>query len=223
MFPDRWGNMVRGGMLVIGLATLAGPGVTGCGEREEAPAADTTASAPKSEAATVEPVERGKYLVTVGGCGDCHTPLKMGPNGMPEPDMSMMLAGHPEGLKMPPAPKVDMPWMMVGAATATAYAGPWGVSYAINLTPDSVTGLGTWTEDIFINALRSGKHWGASRPIMPPMPWQNLARATDEDLKAMYAYLRSIPPIKNKAPDYEPPAGAPQTPAGAPADSAKPM
>lgn len=151
-------------------------------------------------------VERGKYLVTVMYCNDCHTPFKMGPNG-PEPDMSRMLSGHPEGMKVSPAPKLSGPWMMAGSGTDTAWAGPWGISYTANLTPDQNTGIGIWTEDMFLKAMKTGKHMGTSRPIQPPMPWQWIGKATDEDLKAIFAYLKSIPPIVNHVPDYEPPAG----------------
>jgi hypothetical protein len=95
-------------------------------------------------------VERGGYLVRIMGCHDCHTPMKMGPNG-PEPDMARALTGHPESVVLPPAPGLPPgPWIMVGAATATAYAGPWGVSFAANLTPDKETGLGSWTEEMFV-------------------------------------------------------------------------
>jgi hypothetical protein len=153
-------------------------------------------------------VERGKYLVTISGCNDCHTPWKMGSNGVPEPDMTRMLSGHPEGMKMPPPPAPSGPWLASFAATQTAYAGPWGVSYAINLTPDQNTGIGIWTEEMFLKTLRTGKHFGTSRPIMPPMPWYWIGKATDEDLKAIYAYLRSIPPIVNHVPDYQEPAPA---------------
>ena len=145
-------------------------------------------------------IARGEYLVTITGCHDCHTPLKMGARG-PERDMTRMLSGHPESLKMPPPPVMKGPWAWAGAPTLTAFAGPWGVSYAINLTPDEVTGIGIWNEALFIKTLRTGRHWGTSRPILPPMPWENLAKMTDEDLKAMYAYLRSIPPIRNQVPD----------------------
>lgn len=148
-----------------------------------------------------DPVERGKYLVTVTGCNDCHTPFKMGVNG-PEPDMSLMLSGHPEGMAMPPAPAAQGPWIWAGAATNTAFAGPWGVTYSPNLTPDKETGLGGWTEDQFLRSMRSGKHWGQpdNRPILPPMPWQGYSQMTVDDLKAIYAYLRSIPAIRNLAP-----------------------
>lgn len=205
-------NVVRA-LGVLGAVGLVSVLVVGCGKSDtgESAATDSTgahsgAMAGDMAAGAESPVKRGEYLVTVSGCNDCHTPWKMGENG-PEPDMSRMLSGHPEGMQMP-TPKLEMPWMAAGAATMTAWAGPWGTSYTMNLTPDSVTGIGSWTEDIFIKTLRTGKHWGTSRPIMPPMPWQNLAKMTDDDLKAMFAYLHSIPPIKNKVPDYQPPAGS---------------
>jgi hypothetical protein len=130
--------------------------------------------------------------------------MKMGPNG-PEPDMSVALSGHPQNLVMPPPPKLEAPWGWVAAATNTAFAGPWGISYAINLTPDAETGLGKWQENEFVQAIKTGKHLGVGRPIMPPMPWPAYRNLTDAELRAIYAYLRSIPPIKNKAPDYVPP------------------
>ncbi|HEY0141182.1 MAG TPA: c-type cytochrome [Thermoanaerobaculia bacterium] len=146
-------------------------------------------------------VARGEYLVTIIGCNDCHTPFKMGPNG-PEPDMTRRLSGHPSKLVMPPAPKNgNSPWAWSGAITNTAFAGPWGVSYAANLTPDSVSGLGIWNEALFIKTIRTGRHWGTSRPILPPMPWQAFAQMTDDDLKAIYAYLRSVPAVRNEVPD----------------------
>jgi hypothetical protein len=175
----------------------------GC-QAPEAARAEASVETVEAQAAPVlDPVERGRYLVTVAGCNDCHTPFKMGPNG-PEPDMTRMLAGHPQDLPMPPAPAAQGPWLWAGAATNTAFAGPWGVSYASNLTPEPNTGIGIWTEDLFIKALRTGRHWGQARPILPPMPWQNYSRMTNEDLKAMYAYLRTIPPVANTVPESVP-------------------
>ena len=164
---------------------------------------------PTAEEIQKAKVERGRYLVLVGGCNDCHTPFKMGPNG-PEPDMTRMLSGHPEALTMPPPPALgEGPWLWAGAATNTSFAGPWGVSFAANLTPDENTGLGIWTEETFVKAMRTGKHMGASRPILPPMPWQNVGQLTDGDLKAVYAYLRSIPPVRNHVPEPLPPSWGP--------------
>jgi mono/diheme cytochrome c family protein len=172
-------------------------------EAKAAPAAPTNA----------ERVARGQYLVTIGGCNDCHTPWKLGANGVPEPDMTRMLSGHPESLKVPTPPQGTGPWTISAAGTMTAWAGPWGITYTFNLTPDENTGIGIWTEEMFIKALRTGKHMGTSRQIQPPMPWFNYGKMTEEDLKSLYAYLRSIPPIKNRVPDYVEPKAAAAAPA----------
>jgi hypothetical protein len=166
---------------------------------------DLAVGAARQRTAAESRIERGRYLVSTHGCNDCHTPMKMGAKG-PERDMSRMLSGHPEDMPMPPAPAAKGPWVMMGSATNTAFAGPWGVSYTANLTPDQNTGLGIWTEDMFVRAIRTGKHFGVSRPILPPMPWGAFRKMTDEDLKSIYAYLRTIPPVTNHVPDYEPPA-----------------
>jgi hypothetical protein len=155
---------------------------------------------------------RGEYLVSIAGCHDCHTPWKMGAMG-PEPDMTRPLSGHPAEVIMPPPPDMPMTglWLWAGSATNTAFAGPWGVSYAFNLTPDQNTGLGIWTEDMFVNAIRTGRHMGTARPILPPMPWPVYNNMTDDDLKSVFAYLKSIPAISNRVPDpviVEPPAPA---------------
>src|SRR5215471_5726720 len=158
------------------------------------------------------PVERGKYLTLVGGCNDCHTPKKFGPNG-PEADMTRELSGNPSMDKLPPVPKgVIGPdkWGTVANNHLGAWAGPWGVSFAMNLTPDKATGLGSWTPEMFMNALRTGKHQGTGRPILPPMPWNWYRNMTDDDLKAVFAYLQSLPPINNPIPDPLPPDKIPQ-------------
>ena len=151
-------------------------------------------------------VERGKYLVSVIGCNDCHTPLKMGRQG-PEPDMTRFLSGHPETVRVTPPPAPLGMWLWSATATNTAFAGPWGVSYTANLTPDQNTGLGIWTEDMFVRAIRTGRHMGSAREIAPPMPWPAFRHATDDDLKSIFAYLRTIQPVVNHVPDYQPPAG----------------
>ena len=122
--------------------------------------------------------------------------------------MSRMLSGHPEGAKLPAPPKLSQDWAFVGSGDNTAWAGPWGISYTANLTPDQNTGLGIWDEAMFIKALRDGRHMGDGRPIQPPMPWPWIAKMTDEDLKSVFAYLKSIPPIQNHVPDYQEPMAA---------------
>jgi cytochrome c553 len=168
-------------------------------------AAASTLAAGGSEHATpnvdAKLVARGKELVWSIGCNDCHTPKTMGPNG-PQLDTDRLLSGHREDARLPPPPALPAgPWGIVTSMELTAWSGPWGISYAFNLTPDENTGLGIWTEEMFIKALRTGRHMGASRQILPPMPWEVYGRLPDEDLKAIYAYLRSVPPIKNRVPE----------------------
>ena len=152
-----------------------------------------------------EMIERGKYLVTAGGCHDCHSPKVFGPQG-PKIDETKILSGHPAEMKLAEFdPAILEPGKYIlFTQDVTAAIGPWGVSFAANLTPDNETGIGTWQPEMFINALRTGKHLGAGRPILPPMPWEMVGKLTDEDLQAMFAYLKSIPPIKNKVPDPKP-------------------
>ncbi|HVK87466.1 MAG TPA: hypothetical protein VM513_25290 [Kofleriaceae bacterium] len=157
-------------------------------------------------------VERGRYLVNAGACNDCHTPWKVGPNG-PEPDMSRQLSGHPAAFEMPPPPAASGPWIGAIGATNTAWAGPWGVSFTANLTPDPTTGIGTWTEQNFIDTIRNARHMGAGRPLLPPMPAPMYAQLTDEDLGSIFAYLRTIPAIDNKVPAPRPPVTAALAPA----------
>ena len=144
---------------------------------------------------------RGNYLVDTSGCIDCHTPLKMGANG-PEPDMSRHLSGHPDSLKMPPPPALpEGPWLVVSSATNTAFAGPWGVSFTANLTPDMETGTGEWTVRDFLQTFRTGRHLGRGRPILPPMPIPVYGKMVDADLEAIFAYLRTLPAVKNRVPE----------------------
>jgi mono/diheme cytochrome c family protein len=145
-------------------------------------------------------VERGAYLVKTMGCNDCHTPWKMGPKG-PEMDMTRALTGHPADLVMPPAPKLAPgPWIGALSATNTAWAGPWGVSFTANLTPDKETGLGLWTEEMFIATMRTGRHQGKGRPVLPPMPYFMVGALNDEDIKSLFAYLQSLAPVHNPVP-----------------------
>jgi cytochrome c553 len=148
--------------------------------------------------------QRGRQLVAAGGCDDCHTPLRMGAKG-PERDLAKRLSGHPEALVLPPAPPLTEAWNNAGSASGTAFAGPWGISYAINLTPDPETGIGKWREKDFVGAIKKGKHLGVGRDILPPMPWEAYRNLSDADLKAMFAYLRALPPLRNRVPEPKPP------------------
>jgi hypothetical protein len=161
--------------------------------------ADQLVAPPTPAGLTAQQV-RGKYLVDIMGCHDCHTPMKMGPNG-PQWDMDRMLSGHPEQLVMPPAPPLPPgPWIGQAAATFTAWNGPWGTSFTANLTPDKETGLGDWTVEQFIATMKTGKDRGKGRPVLPPMPVQNLANLSDDDIRALFAYLQTITPIRNRVP-----------------------
>ncbi len=161
------------------------------------------------KADTIETValeERGKYMVDVLGCADCHTPKKMTEQG-PVNDMEKYLMGFDASTELPPVPEnVPIgPWVLF-KGDLTAAVGPWGTSFAGNLTPHE-TGIGTWSLEQFTKALREAKYKGIenSRPIMPPMP-RHYAYLTDEDVEAIYVYLKSIKPINNVVPDYLPPS-----------------
>jgi hypothetical protein len=152
-------------------------------------------------------VERGKYLVMVGGCNDCHSPKIFTPAG-PINDTTRLLSGFPAGSPLPAVPEGAIgptAWGALATNDLTGWAGPWGMSFASNLTPDAATGIGNWTENIFITTIRTGKFMGMSRDILPPMPWQELSQMTDDDLKAIFAYLRTLPAINNPIPPPVPP------------------
>ena len=183
--------MMRTGLLAAAMAAL--PGAAGWRMMGATPSETRESTDPAQ-------VERGAYLVRVMFCNDCHTPWKMGPRG-PEPDMSRELTGHPADLVMPAPPKLpDGPWQWIAAGTNTAFAGPWGVSFTANLTPDEETGLGRWTPEMFIAAIRTGRHEGKGRPILPPMPYPMMASLTDTDMRAIFAYLQSLKPVRNRVP-----------------------
>jgi mono/diheme cytochrome c family protein len=154
-------------------------------------------------------VEHGANLVQLGGCNDCHSPKMMGPKG-PVLHPTKILSGHPADAKLPSLPQGVLGPQAWGAITTndlTAWVGPWGTSFAANLTPDPASGIGGWTEEMFIKTLRTGKHLGTGREILPPMPWQGIGQSTDQDLKDIFAYLKSLPPVSNVVPQPIPPGG----------------
>jgi cytochrome c553 len=156
-------------------------------------------------AANADLVKRGEYLVSIIGCDDCHTPKKMTEHG-PEPDMSHRLMGHPaQELYTSDEEKsklIKEQQVAIMSPGLTAFAGLWGVSYAANLTPDD-TGTANWTEAQFFKAIREGKSKGmdGTRPLLPPMPWQMYRNIKDEDLRAIFAFIKSLPPVKNVVPN----------------------
>jgi hypothetical protein len=134
-------------------------------------------------------------------CDDCHSP-KVFEGGIPSPDPMRRLSGHPAEADLPPFPKAMLgpdQWGFAGNQHMTAWAGPWGISFAANLTPHK-EGLGLWTEQQFVGTMRKGTHLGVGRPVLPPMPWPAYSHLTDEDLRAIYAYLKTLPPVANVVP-----------------------
>lgn len=146
-------------------------------------------------------VARGRLLVISSGCNDCHTPWHVDPElGVPAPDWTRMLSGHPEGGPDPQGEVGPGDIALIGP-TFTSFKLPFGITYSLNLTPDIDTGTGSWTEKMFIDIFRKGRHLGGDgRPVYPPMPWDSYRHRSDEDLKAIFAYLRSIPPLRNMPP-----------------------
>ena len=96
-------------------------------------------------------------------------------------------------------------WVLFNPTT-TAFVGPWGVSFAANLTSDE-TGIGNWTEAQFFKAMREGKFKGMdnTRPLLPPMPWPSFSHASDDDLKAIFYFLKSTKPVENVVPTAKAP------------------
>jgi mono/diheme cytochrome c family protein len=164
-------------------------------------AACSTPSASPVAETTADQVARGRRLVSMGGCNDCHTPMKFDADlGMPVPDMTRMLSGHPQGAPDPASTLSGHDIAVIGP-TFTSFRLPFGVVYPANLTSDKDTGLGAWTEDMFVRAVRTGRHMGGNgRPILPPMPWMTLAQQSEADLKAIFAYLQTVPAIRNDVP-----------------------
>jgi hypothetical protein len=150
---------------------------------------------------SADQIERGRALVVFGGCNDCHTPWTYDPElGGPAPMMDRMLSGHPHNAPDPYGTPDPRDTAVIGP-TFTSFAFPFGVTYTLNLTPDIDTGTGSWTEEMFLNIFRHARHLGGEgRTIMPPMPWPNVASLPDEDIIAIFAYLRSIPPVRNAVP-----------------------
>ena len=173
------------------VAVIACTGISG-GDKKETPAA-----APDSAAR----VKRGEYLVTTSGCDDCHSPKRMGANG-PELIPELRLSGFPKNGMLPPldTQPVKNGWALF-SPDLTAAVGPWGVSYAANITSD-ITGIGNWKEENFLRAIREGKSKGleGSRSLLPPMPWFAYKNMTDEALKSNFAYLKTIRPVNNIVP-----------------------
>ena len=201
-------------LLFIVFLVLAFITLSGCSENK--PSAQAAEAAPPVEKPNYGGYESqvawGEHLVTIAGCHDCHTPKKMTPMG-PVDDSALWLSGHPESM---PAPDVDRKMLeskgYVLTATFTSWVGPWGVSYSANLTPDE-TGIGTWTEDQFLYAIKNmtSKGLAGSRPLLPPMAMMPVKHMEDNELRAIFAYLKTVKPVKNRSVQPTPPASAPKS------------
>ena len=171
---------------------------TSCTDSKQPTAAENAKVTAETPA---ERVKRGEYLVAIMGCNDCHSAKRMGAQG-PEVIPELMLSGYPSDR---PVAKFTDKMIKQGFAQfypdLTAAAGPWGISFAANLTPDE-TGIGNWTEEQFKKALTQGKSKGldGARMLLPPMPWTNYATMAETDVKAVFAYLKSLKPVSNLAP-----------------------
>ena len=148
-------------------------------------------------------VQRGLELVNQGKCNYCHTPLVETKEGL-VPDKKRTLSGHPSDSEIPKIPSAEIDseeWLeFLASLDSTVWAGEWGISFAANLTPDSTTGIGKWNEDVFVEIMRSGRHVSLERNIKPPMPWEDYAKLSDEDLKSIFIYLTTLKPISNAVP-----------------------
>mgnify|MGYP006386998485 CR=1 FL=1 len=121
-------------------------------------------------------------------------------------DTDRLLSGHPAEEKLGSYDSETTKSYVLFSMGQTAAIGPWGTSFASNLTPDP-TGIGSWTENQFLTSIRKGLYKGleGSRPLLPPMPWETISNFTDDDLKSIFAYLKSIKPIENIVPSPIPP------------------
>ena len=198
---DKYYFMKKITLLVAGLSIITGATIAvSCNSNAEA---KNTAELNTTNF-TPEQIKHGEYLVTIMGCDDCHSPKIFGPKG-PEPDLSRRFSGHPSEATIPAADTAQLKSWMLFAPDLTAYVGPWGTSFSANLTNDA-TGIGNWKFDQFKKAIREGKYKGldGGRPLMPPMPWQQYKNVSDEDLRDIFAFLKSTKPVKNVVPAYIP-------------------
>lgn len=193
-------------MTIIGLVMI----ITACSTQtseESGTSANGPASNEQSAMSEAEWIEEGKRLVLALGCNDCHSPKKFTEYG-PIPDETLLLSGHPSNLDIPdydPSLVGSAKWMLLNTQ-GTAAVGPWGVSFASNLTPDE-TGTGNWTLEHFTKAMREGKYKGLenSRTLLPPMPWPGYQHLRDHEIEAIFKYLRSLSPVENVVPSPIPP------------------
>lgn len=187
------------GISIVLILTIA---LFSCGVSSQPKPAPEEKAGPDSAAL----VKRGDYLVSVIGCDDCHSPKQMGPKG-PELIPGLRLSGYPSSLPVnkPNIAEIKKGWVML-SPDLTSASGPWGTSFSANITGDE-TGIGNWSEQQFFTAIRKGKYKGQEngRNLLPPMPVASFSQLTDEDLRAIYYYLKSVPGVENVPPAPIPP------------------
>lgn len=148
-----------------------------------------------------ELIKRGEYLANTMGCHDCHSPKKMGEQG-PELIPELLLSGFQANNELPEisTDALEKGWVLMNQ-DLTGFAGPWGISYAANLTSDD-TGIGSWSYEQFKTALTQGKFKGLenSRMLLPPMPWQNFKDMKEDEIQALFEFLKSTQPVENIVP-----------------------
>jgi mono/diheme cytochrome c family protein len=162
---------------LVALALAGAVTVVSCSRTDTTSGGAGDDSVATAAATPEERIALGAHLAVISGCNDCHTPGGI----YGAPDMTRTLAGSELG-----------------------WSGPWGTSYATNLTPDVETGLGSWNEEQIVAALRTGQRPDGT-PLLPPMPWPNFAQFTDEEAYALAAYLKSLPPVRHAKPKNLPP------------------
>ena len=174
---------------------------TGCKRAWGKPESETIALDTNLTLDSTALVARGDYLVNAIGCADCHSPKRMGPHG-PEIIPELHLSGFPSNGTVPPIDlnSIKEGWILFNQ-DGTSHLGPWGQSFAGNLTSDP-SGIGNWTEENFIRSIREGKYKGLkdSRNLLPLMPWEVYKNLNDEDLRSIFYYLKTTKPVNNMVP-----------------------
>ncbi|MEQ9617575.1 MAG: c-type cytochrome [Deltaproteobacteria bacterium] len=188
-------------IILISGVLLAAVLVAGCGVK---PASDGDSGTGGKASYSAAQEERGKELIEEWKCNFCHTPEVAGPGGKAAPDPGRLLSGHPADEKIP-----EMGDMIMGTAEYlefldnldnTVWASDDRLVFSANITPDNETGIGAWTEEMFVETMREGRHMGLGRRILYPMPWRELGELDDAELTAIYAYLRTVKPVENRVP-----------------------
>lgn len=191
---------MRTSIIIVSAIAAVITGVVACNTKVNDTKTTTAASLDSSAL-----VKRGDYLVNSMGCDDCHSPKRMGAHG-PELIPELRFSGTPHDVKLPPAnvDEIKKGWVML-APDLTSAVGPWGQSFAANITSDD-SGIGAWTEQHFFTSIRKGKYKGleGSRDLLPPMPWFVYKNLNDEDLRSIFYYLKTTKPVRNIVPAPKP-------------------